>query len=48
MNDDLSISGRTYAVEGVLNELVVRGRVRKTKLVPVRVRGGEDARLQNR
>lgn len=35
----------THAVESVLDELVVRSRVRETHLVPVGVRGCENARL---
>lgn len=39
--------GETHAVEGVLDEVVVRGRVRETELVPVGVGSGEDAGLYN-
>lgn len=35
----------THAVESVLDELIVRGRVRETHLVPVGIRGRENARL---
>lgn len=40
------VGGGTYAVQGVLDELLVGGRVREAELVPVRVGRGEDAGLR--
>jgi len=38
----------THAVQGVLDELLVRGGVRKTKLVPIRIGCREDTRLRRK